>query len=261
MTLLRHELRRGRAALLIWTASVGGLLAVCIFLFPEMRGEMDQVGEMFSSMGAFTAAFGMDKLNFGAFPGYYAIECGNILGLGGALFAAMTGASALAGEEKEGTAEFLLTHPVSRGRVVMEKLAGVLLQVLALNAVIYLLAVGSTLCIGEEVPWKELTLLHLSYLLLQIELAGICFGLSAAVRRGSQGLGLGSAAGAYFLSLIANISESARWLRYVTPFAYASGVDIMNEGKLELPLVVLGMAYGLLGVAFAWFWYRKKDIR
>lgn len=260
MTLLRHELRQGRTALLIWTAAVGGLLAVCIFLFPEMKGEMDQVGEMFSSMGAFTAAFGMDRMNFGSFPGYYAIECGNILGLGGALFAAMTGASSLAKEEKDGTAEFLLTHPVSRGRVTMEKLAGVLLQVFALNAVIYLLAIISTCMIGEAVPWKELSLLHLAYLLLQVELAGICFGLSVAVRRGSQGAGLGIAAGTYFLSLIANISESARWLRYVTPFAYASGADIMTDGALELPLVALGLGYGLLGVVFAWAWYGKKDI-
>lgn len=79
MTLLRHELRQGRTALLIWTAAIGGLLMACVLLFPEMGGEMNEMGEMFSSMGAFTAAFGMDKLNFGSFSGYYAIECGNVL--------------------------------------------------------------------------------------------------------------------------------------------------------------------------------------
>jgi ABC-2 type transport system permease protein len=53
-------------------------------------------------------SFGMDKLNFGEFMGYFGIECGNVLGLGGALFAALAGISALAKEEKDRTAEFLL---------------------------------------------------------------------------------------------------------------------------------------------------------
>ena len=84
MTILKHELRQGKLSFLIWTGSIGFLLAVCVFLFPEMKGEMDEVSEMFASMGSFTAAFGMDRLNFGTLVGYYAIECGNILGLGGA---------------------------------------------------------------------------------------------------------------------------------------------------------------------------------
>ena len=89
MSLLKHELRQGRTAFLIWTGAIALLLVLCIFLFPEMKEEMGEIGQMFSNMGAFSAAFGMDRLNFGTFIGYYAIECGNVLGLGGAFFAAL----------------------------------------------------------------------------------------------------------------------------------------------------------------------------
>ncbi|MBQ3920658.1 MAG: ABC transporter permease, partial [Firmicutes bacterium] len=65
MTVVKHELRRGRTSFWIWTGSIGFLLAICIFLFPEMKGEMDSVSDVFSSMGSFTDAFGMDRLNFG----------------------------------------------------------------------------------------------------------------------------------------------------------------------------------------------------
>lgn len=75
---------------------------------------MEGVSEMFASMGSFTAAFGMDRISFGTLIGFYAVECGNILGIGGAFFAAMIAINALAKEEKERTAEFLLTQPVSR---------------------------------------------------------------------------------------------------------------------------------------------------
>lgn len=259
MTLFRHELRQGRLSLVIWSLAIGGLMAVCIFLFPEMEGEMDQMGEMFSSMGAFTAAFGMDRLDFGTFSGFYAIECGNILGLGGAMFAAMTASAALAKEEKEGTAEFLLTHPASRARVVTEKLLAVLVQILALNLAVLVISALSSVAIGEEIPWKELGELHLAYLFLQIELMGICFGLSAILRRGSMGAGLGIAAGAYFLDLIANLAEKAEWLHYVTPFGYTSGGDILSEG-LNWPLIGLGVLYAVISVALAYGWYIRKDI-
>ncbi len=260
MTIVKHELRQGRTSWLIWTGCIGFLLAICIFLFPEMKGEMDAVSDMFSSMGSFTAAFGMDRLNFGTLMGYYAIECGNVLGLGGAFYAALTAADSLSREERLRTAEFLLTHPISRGRVVTEKLVSVLLRIVAMSAVIYALSVGSMAAIGEEIPWKELNLLHLAYFLLQVELAGLCFGVSAFLRRGSAGVGLGIAAMAYFMNLIANITESVDFLKYITPFGYCDGADIVSSGKLDAGMVAIGGCICAAGIAAAYFKYLKKDI-
>ena len=101
MTLVRHELKQGRASFLIWTAAIGCLLAVCIFLFPEMKGEMDSVNELFASMGSFTQAFGMDRLNFGTLIGFYAVECGNVLGLGGAFYMGLFVLSAFSAKKKK----------------------------------------------------------------------------------------------------------------------------------------------------------------
>ena len=261
MTLVRHELKQGRTAFLIWTAAVGGLLAVCVFLFPEMKGEMEGVSDIFSSMGSFTAAFGMDRLNFGTLTGFYAVECGNVLGLGGAFFASLCGAGILSKEEKERTAEFLLAHPVSRRRIITEKLAAVLVQVTAMNLIIYAVSVGAIAAVGEAVPWKEINLLHLAYYLLQLELADICFGISAFMRKGTVGTGLGIAAVMYFLNLIANIAESAEFLKYITPFGFCEGADIVANGSLDGKLVVIGMAVGLIGVTAAYVKYGGKDIR
>lgn len=260
MTLLRHELKQGRNSLIIWTAAIGFLLAVCVFLFPEMKGEMNEVSEMFSSMGGFTEAFGMDQVDFGTLPGFYAVECGNILGLGGAFFAALCGISALAKEEKEHTAEFLLTHPVGRMRILTEKLLAVLAELILLNGVIFLLAVASIGAIKEPIPWKAVLLLHLAYFLLQVEVAAICFGISAFIRRGSLGVGLGIAAVFYFLNIIANISRNAEFLKYITPFGYAEGSDIVANVNLDTKLVLIGMVFGALGIIAAYWKYNRKDI-
>lgn len=261
MILVRHELRQGKISFAVWTAAIGFLLAVCVCLFPEMKGQMSDVNDVFSSMGSFTAAFGMDRLNFGTLTGFYAIECGNVLGLGGAFFASLCAAGILSKEEKDRTAEFLLAHPVSRGRIITEKLISVFLQVTAMNVVVYVISAASIAFVGEEIPWKELNLLHSSYYLLQIELAGICFGLSAFMRKGSTGAGLGIAAVMYFLNLVANIAERAEFLKYITPFGYCEGADILTEGSLDGRKIAVGMAAGAAGTIAAYLKYTKKDMR
>lgn len=260
MTIVRHELRQGRAALAVWTGSVASLLVLCVLLFPGMKGQMDAAGKMFAHMGSFTAAFGMDRLELGTLAGYYAVECGAILGLGGAFFAALLGVSALAKEERDRTAEFLLTHPVSRRRVVTEKLAAVLGQLAAMNGAIFALVLLSVRLIGEDIPWRALLLLHGAHWLLQTQLACVCFGVSAFLRRGGVGIGIGLAAALYFMELIANLTEQARLFKYVTPFAYCEGADILAAGRLDPALVLPGLAWAAAGAAAAYWRYTTKDI-
>lgn len=259
-TVFQHELRRGRKGLLIWAGAISFLLAVCVLLYPEMKAEMAEANELFASMGSFTAAFGMDKLNFGTLTGYYAIECGNVLGLGGAFFTALLAVGMLCKEEKDRTAEFLLTHPVSRLRILGGKLAALLVQVTVLNGIIFAVSLLSMVLVGEEIPWKPFLLLHLAYYLLQLELAGLCFGISAFLRRGSAGVGLGVAILLYAANLIANITESASFLKTLTPYGYCDGAEIVSSGSLDGGKLAVGLLIGLLGLAAALYHWPKKDI-
>ncbi len=260
MTLVRHELRQGRTAFVLWTGCIGALLCACVFLYPEMKGQMAAVGDMFASMGRFTAAFGMDRLDMGTLTGYYAVECGNILGLGGAFYASMTGVCALSREERDRTAELLLTHPMSRRRVTAEKLAAVLAQIGAMDLVLLGLSALSVALIGQAVPWRALLLLHGACTIMHLELGCVCFGLSAFPRRSSAGVGLGLTAMMYFLELLANIAERARPLKYLTAFAYCEGADILSAGRLDTPLVLCGMALATAGIMAAFRRYTTKDI-
>ena len=248
-------------ALLIWTVSIGAMAALCVALYPQMRGEMEAMGAMFADMGAFTQAFGMDRLSIGTLPGFYAVECGSIIALGGALYASLEGAGALAKEEQAGTAEFLFAHPVSRARVLTEKLAALLVRVLVMNGLLLACCKGAMLAIGESVPLGDLVRLHTAYTLVQVELACVCFGLSAFMTRGVQGAGLGLATAMYFLNLIANISDRAKALKWVTPFAYAEGADIITDGALDGGRILLGMAAAAIAVAAAYVRYGRKDIQ
>ena len=260
MVILRQELRQGKTALLLWTVIVAFMLGICILIYPEMESQMSEISEMFADMGSFSAAFGMDKINFGEFSGYFCTECGNVLGLGGAFFAALLGISALAKEEKEQTAEFLLTHPVSRRQVVAQKLGAVLLQVIIFNVAVIGVAVLSAFLVGEKMEFQAFALLFLAYFILQVEIAVICFGISAFISKSGLGIGLGLAAFFYFLNIVANLTEEAEVLKYITPFGYAEGADIIANGSMEIGYLTVGLVLTVVGAAAAFYKYGTKDI-
>lgn len=260
MTIYIKELKQSFKSLCIWTASIAFMMLVCVLLFPEMKGEMDSVSSIFANMGGFTAAFGMDKLSFGQLMGFYGIECGNVLGIGGGFFAALAGISVLANEEKERTAEFLLTHPISRVSIIAQKLLSVLTQVVVLNIVVVAVSLISAAVIDESFEMKEFILLHVAYLIMQLEISCICFGISAFIKRGSIGIGLGLALAFYFMNLVCNMTEQAEFLRYITPYAYAEASNIISDGKLDTVLIVIGIIIAVIGAAVGFVKYTKKDI-
>lgn len=260
MTVFFHELKRGRISLLIWSAAIAFMLAICVIIYPEMKSQMGDISAMFADMGSFSEAFGMDKINFGSFTGFFGVECGNVLGLGGAFFAAIIGISALSKEEKEHTAEFLLTHPVSRTAVIAQKLFAVFAQITILNIAVAAITAVSIVAIGEDADVKTVFLLFLSYFILQIEITAITFGISAFIKGNGLGIGLGIAVVFYFLNIIANLTENTEFLKYLTPFGYTEGSDIISSGKIEIKYLSVGLLFTALGITAAFIKYRKKDI-
>ena len=165
----------------------------------------------------------------------------------------------LAGEEGGHTAEFLLTHPVSRTRIAGEKLAALAVMILALNLICFACGAGGILAIGRDADWGDLLRYHGALLLMQLEIGGVCFGISALLRRSGFGLALGLAAGAYFLGLLINLDQRMEFLRFVTPYYYADAALIF-AGETPAGPIFTGCALGILGIGLGLRRYGKKDI-
>lgn len=260
MTLFFHELKTNRLSLIIWSAALSFMLGVCIMIYPEMSSQMLEMNDMFADMGSFSSAFGMDSINFGDFSGYFVIECGNVLGLGGAIFAAITGVSALYKEEHNKTAEFLLTQPISRRRVVTEKLLAVIGEIIVMNAVIMAVTGLSIFAIGESISFATFALIFLAYLLMQLEIGLITFGISAFVKRGGLGIGIGISFLSYFLNILSNLTENLKLLKYITPFGYTDGAVILSDTALEWKYLIPAVLISAFSIFLAYKKYEKKDI-
>lgn len=260
MTIFRHEWKANRTSLCIWCGVVCAMTLLVMLMYPSFKAQMHMVSSLFAMMGPFSAAFGMDVLQIGTAIGFYGIESGAMLAIGGTMFAAFTGIAMLSKEEAGRTAEFLLTQPVGRARVVAQKLLALLALLLAFNAAATAMGWLCFVMTGEALPTGRFLLFHLMQLALHIEIGCICFAISALSRRVQVGLGLGLALLLYFLNLMLNMVDALDFLRYVTPFAYAEPSIVLGEGRLEAIPLVIGVCATICGVCIAFARYGRKDI-
>ena len=261
MTLYSHELKSNRVTFAVWLLSVAAFCCFCIFLFPTAKESMSDLSDAFAGMGAFSTAFGMDKLSIATLEGFFGTEIGTIYALGSGMYAALLGVGMLAKEEGGHTAEFLHTLTLSRAGIVTQKLLASLTLLTAFDLLCFGSFLVSIAIVKESMDMTSLTGYMLAQYLCQITLFSICFALSAALRRGGMGVGLGLALMFYMLDIISRITDKMDFLRYITPFSFSNATDVfVNKGAVEVvPAVISGIA-AVIGMAVAYGIYCRKDI-
>ena len=261
MTIFKHEWKVNSRLFLIWTIVIAIMEFAVIAIFPEFKDQADSLNEMFATMGNFTTAFGMDRLSIGTALGYYGIEGGSIIGIGGGMLFALLGGSIICCEEGSRTAEFLFSAPVKRRSVLLWKALALFSFTVVFYSVTTITGIAAFGFIGETIEMKSFLLFQLAQFFLGLEIAGITFGISAFLRKQNFGIFLGLALALYFLSIISNLLDSLGWIKYITPYCYSDAAKILTDNNLETPLVILGLGYGLICSIAGILYYCRKDLR
>jgi len=260
MTIVKHEFKENLKTLLIWSISVGVMMFSYMLMFPMMEDTLIQMGNQFSNMKGFSAAFGLDKLSMYTPMGYYGTQVSMILSLGGALFAALLGSSLLSKEEGGHTAEFLLTSPISRTNIIFQKLIALVIIIFTFNLICFAMGALPFLILNESIDMPEFLLYHLAQFCMHVEIACICFGISAFAKKMNAGLGLGIAIILYFADIMVKTVTDLTFLKFISPFYYAGAGDIFSSGKIDSVLILIGIMISIISVMVAYVKYSKKDI-
>lgn len=260
MFIMKHEIKRQWLPLVIFALALSFILAVVVLMYPSMAEDMGGLISLVDGLGVFTDALNLDISQLNSLIGFYGMEMESMVGIAGALYAAYLGISLLSKEESRHTAEFLLSHPIKRSRVYLEKAAALILMLTLFNLIIYVIALVTIIVSGQSVPLLGFSLIHVASLLVQLNIGLLCFGLSAFLKNESIGLGMGVALLLYFFSLFANIWQELAWLRFITPFQYAFASDILKAEQLDLSLIAIVFGTSLLVSAVGFVHYSRRDI-
>ncbi len=260
MIFLKHEIKMNLKALIIWSSSVGGMIFVMLLVFPSMKGELDGMTDMYANLGAFSSMFGMETLQMGNIMGYYGIEAGAMLSLGGSMFAAILGAGILVKEEANHTTEFIYVTPNRRTYFITQKVLAAGALILAFNLLCLLWSVVGMVAIQEEVAWDKLLLLQLAQFVMHLEVGAICFGISSFMKKLNIGLGIGISLLLYFLHLIGNITNAVEKVHYVTPFYFCDAATVFKDTSIPIVYLLIGVGITIAAIVTAYVKYTKKDL-
>ena len=249
-------------ALLGWGIGMGLLAVFELAVYPSIR---DRAGDMERLVAAYPEAlkamFGLNDFTSGA--GYISAELFSLVvplllvGLGVGF-----GAAATAGEEERKTIDLLLANPISRRRVVGEKLLAIVLVLVALSLVVWaVLSVGAAV-LDMGVGPARLGAVTASVLLLGVCFASVAVAIGAATGRRSVAAGIAAvlAVGAYLVNALAPLAPGLQPWRWISLFYHAVGYDPLRNGlTLGHVLVLLGVSLVMLVAALVSF--DRRDLR
>jgi len=252
-----------RRALAWWTLGISGLVAVIVSVFPTLRGNaaLNKLIEQYPEAIKGFVSFG-GHVDYTSGAGYLGSELFAIWGPLLFLIAAIgAGARATAGEEEQGTLDLLLANPVSRRRLVAEKLVALVLETLVLGLVLW-----SALLVGIRAVSMEVTVVHLTGAVLSVVLLACGFGaiaLLVGAATGKRGAAIGSttavAVAAYLVNSLAPLVHALRPVQRFSPFYHYAASDPLRHGLEPGHVAVLLLVFAA-AASVAPFVFDRRDL-
>ena len=248
--------------LVAWTTGLILITAVELYVYPSIRdsGEgMEALVEGFPE--PMQEIFRMTDYTSGA--GFLNVEMFSIIvPLVFIAVGASWGAGATADEEEKGTADLLLTLPVSRTSVLVTKGTAAILVLVGLTIVL-----AATLIIGSDmvdlgVPYSNLVAACLMSGLLGVLYTAIGFCVGAVTGRRGVALGVAFtlAIAGFLLYSLAPMVDVFDTINPANPFQWAVGGDPLTNG-VDVGYALLFLLVSVLLFAGAVLAFRRRDIR
>jgi ABC-2 type transport system permease protein len=170
------------------------------------------------------------------------------------------GAAAIAGQDEDGTLGQVAALPLTRARVLTEKLAA--LVVLSLPVPLVTLAatlVGRSYDVTLNTSALIGTTIAVTLLALDFGLVALAVGAWTGQRSTALGIAVTLAAAAYVVSALAPVVHAVHSIRFLSPFYWSVGADQLETGlqtSSAIALVLLAVLLGLLALGG----FRRLDI-
>lgn len=261
--IFRHEIRMRKGSLVSWALSVAFLILFYFAMFPVFADQAALMNELLARYPAeLRAAFGLDRMDLAAVLGFYSFIF-IFVQLCLAIQASNYGFGLVSVEESELTADFLLTRPVSRSRVLTSKLLAAAACLTIINLVVWVSTFLAIQLFSDGRPYDRgvLLLLLLSIVPFQVFFLSLGLVISLLVKRvrSVTPFGLGLSFGTYVVNAFSGVFGDIK-LEMLTPFRHFDPTRIVANAAFDAPLLLLNLAVSLLALAASYWLYIHRDI-
>jgi ABC-2 type transport system permease protein len=239
----------------------GAMTAYFAILFPTYSKLFD-LNAILEKMGPAMKLLGASAGDASTLIGFLHIELFSmILPAAIAAFAAGVASGFTAGEESRGTIDVLLSYPVSRRRVVLEKWLAVALACVVTVVALWVFALAGAAISGSELPPDRLAAALVMLVLLGLAFGDIALAISAATGNRAAAIGVTVAllVAMYLVDALSAIVDGLGVIRPLSLFRYYMGGDPLRFGLNLGDAAVLG-AVAAVFLAIAVVAFERRDL-
>ncbi len=261
--IFQHEFRTHTRSVATWSAAVAALMLVYLSLFSSFSQQAELLNEMMANFPEeLLLAFGLTGVNLATVLGYFGFVF-LFVQICLAIQAANYGFSLVSVEEREWTADFLLSKPVGRSRILTSKLLAALSSLLITDIVVWIASLLFINLFKGDATYETRPLLLLLLSIVPFQLFFLAVGLvvSLMVKRirsvtpYSMALGFGM----YVLSVFGDLlGESV--LERITPFKHFEPHYITRNGAYDLSLAWISIVVIMISLIGSYVLYTRRDI-
>lgn len=178
------------------------------------------------------------------------------------VYSVSAGTRTIAGDEEAGTLDLILAHPVSRGRVALQRFASFAVSVAIIAAVFWLgmvaLIVPAQL---NDISIARFAAMHVHLVLFAAFFGAVTYAVGAATGRKSLAIGIGSSAGVlgYVANGIIPQVQGLEWVENLSPFHWLTGGDPLRNGLQIGDSLLMLLLVSILVAAGSWA-FSRRDI-
>ena len=263
MNIYLHEFKTITRSVITWSIAIFLVMLLYMSVFSSFAADAEVLNEMMAEFPEeFLAAFGMNGVDLSTVLGFFGfiILFAQLLV---AIQAANYGFGLVSVEERELTADFLLTKPVSRPRILSSKLLAALTGLAITNAVIWISGFVLIAIFRDGRPYDTNTLLLLLLTITFIQLffltVALLISLFTKRIRSVTPYSMGLVFGLYVLAAFSGMMGDVP-LENITPFKHFEANYIVANGAYNSPLIFLSVALIIISVIGSYVLYSRRDI-
>lgn len=263
MNIFIHELKYYGKSTLIWIAAISAFIIIFMSIYPAFSNDVENARKLFEGFPeAVRKAIGLMLDNFFTLLGFFSYIF-MYVSLCGAIQAMYLGVSVLSKEVRDKTADFLMTKPVSRKRIMTSKLLAVLFWLIVTNTVCILvseimLEINNTA--GYNAKAFFMVLATLFFIQLVFAALGVLVSMAIPAVKSVVPVSLGTVFGFFILNMFDSIIDK-EIIRYLTPFKFFDLNYIQQKGSYETRFLVEAAIFLIAAVAVSYVVYEKRSIR
>jgi len=261
MRIAIHSVKNSWKGTLILLLLFIGLFVMIIAIYPNMKEFLDMWAESLPEVALST--FGRSGFELSMVEGYLNMEFyqwGWVLTLG--VYFVFISSSVISKEIENKTIDMLLSNPVSRARVVLEKFLGLVPGVILVNVAMPIVVLGCLKYINETIDVTYLFYTHFAsvFYLCAVCALGLLFSVIFDETKRANVLAIGAISGMYIMEILSILSEKYSAIGKISIIHYYDPGEILVHKTIEASDVVILCIITAVLLAAAAIYFEKRDI-